>query len=153
MANKVLNYWKGASGDGFDLLFETAPIMMHSIDAEGVLLRVSTFWAGKLGYPPEDLTGRPLVDFMTEKSRKYALDTNLLRNEARYHALLGDADRAIGYLEQAADQNLYFSVPLHTIWPELEPLRGDPRYEALLTRLHEKTEAERAELGLEPLNT
>jgi hypothetical protein len=42
---------------------------------------------------------------------------------------------------------------LHTIWPELEPLRGDPRYEALLTRLHEKTEAERAELGLEPLST
>jgi TolB-like protein len=84
---------------------------------------------------------------------QYALDTDLLRNEARYHALLGDAARAIGYLEQAADHNLYFSVPLHTIWPELEPLRGDPRYEALLTRLHEKTEAERAELGLEPLNT
>ena len=84
---------------------------------------------------------------------QYALDTSLLRNEARYHALLGDADRAIGYLEQAADQNLYFSVPLHTIWPDLEPLRGDPRYEAVLARLHEKVEAERAELGLEPLNT
>jgi tetratricopeptide (TPR) repeat protein len=84
---------------------------------------------------------------------QYALDTDLLRNEARYHALLGDVDRAIGYLEQAVDRNFFFSAPLHVIWPDLEPLRGDPRYEALLTRLHEKTEAERAELGLEPLNT
>jgi len=84
---------------------------------------------------------------------QYALDTSLLRNEARYYALLGDADRAIGFLEKAADQNLYFSAPLHVLWPELEPLRGDPRYEALLARLHEKVEIERAELGLEPLST
>jgi TolB-like protein len=84
---------------------------------------------------------------------QYALDVGLLRNEARYHALLGDVDRAIGYLEQAVDRNFFFSAPLHVIWPDLEPLRGDPRYEALLARLHEKLEAERAELGLEPLNT
>jgi len=54
---------------------------------------------------------------------------------------------------EAVDRNLYYSLPLHEIWPDLEPLPGDPRYEALLTRLHEQLEAERAELGLEPLNT
>ena len=84
---------------------------------------------------------------------QYAVDDDLLRNEARYYALLGDGDQAIGYLEQALDQNLYFPVPLHQIWPDFESLRGEPRYEAILARLNEQVESELAELGLDPVTT
>jgi tetratricopeptide (TPR) repeat protein len=84
---------------------------------------------------------------------EYALDTSLLRNEARYHALLGDSERAIDFLEQAVEQNTITSAPLHQIWPDLEVLRGEPRYEAILARLNERVESERAELGLDPVST
>jgi TolB-like protein len=84
---------------------------------------------------------------------EYALDTSLLRNEARYHALLGDSERAIAFLEQAVEQNTVTAVPLHQIWPDLEVLRGEPRYEAILARLNERVESERAELGLDPVRT
>jgi TolB-like protein len=84
---------------------------------------------------------------------EYALDTSLLRNEARYHALLGDSERAIAFLEQAVEQNTVTAAPLHQIWPDLEVLRGEPRYEAILARLNERVESERAELGLDPVST
>ena len=84
---------------------------------------------------------------------EYALDIDLLRNEARYYSLLGDNDRAIGYLEQAVEQNLYFPVPLHQIWPDFESLRGEPGYEAILARLNERVDAELAELGIDPVTT
>jgi TolB-like protein len=80
-------------------------------------------------------------------------DAGLLRSEARYHALLGKSELAIDYLEQAASLNMLFSMPFHELWPDLEGLRGEPRYEALLTLMNERVEAERKALGLEPVST
>ncbi|MEM6389569.1 MAG: ATP-binding protein [Pseudomonadota bacterium] len=54
-----------------------APILMHSIDADSVLLKVSRFWANKLGYAPEEMVGRKSVEFLTEESRAYARDVVL----------------------------------------------------------------------------
>lgn len=54
-----------------------APILMHSIDADSVLLKVSRFWANKLGYTPEEMVGRKSVEFLTEESRVYARDVVL----------------------------------------------------------------------------
>jgi tetratricopeptide (TPR) repeat protein len=91
-----------------------------------------------------------------------AHDRDLLQNdrngglyfaEARYSALIGDTTRSVSLLEQAFEHNFTRSVPLHFISPDLEILRGDPRYESLLARMNDHVEAERAELGLEPLDT
>lgn len=91
-----------------------------------------------------------------------AHDRGLLQNdkdgglhfaEARYYALMGDTERSVSLLERAFELHFTRPVPLHVISPELEILRGDPRYEALLVRISEHIEAERAALGLDPVST
>ncbi|WP_298917992.1 ATP-binding protein [uncultured Roseobacter sp.] len=77
MTNNILQFWQNAGDDPFEPLFEAAPILMHSIDDKGILLKVSRFWSSKLGYKTEEMVGRPSTDFLTEKSRKYALQTVL----------------------------------------------------------------------------
>lgn len=74
MTNNLLNYMKTAPEDPFEPLMENAPILMHSIDKEGRLLRVSRFWASKLGYEPEEMVGRQSSDFLTDASRKMAIE-------------------------------------------------------------------------------
>ncbi len=54
---------------------------------------------------------------------------------ARWHALLGDVDEAFADLEQAFAERNVWSMFVTTV-PELAPLRGDPRYEALLDRMN-----------------
>ena len=51
-------------------LYEKAPIMLHSIDGAGRLLSVNACFRETLGYASEELLGHPLVDFMTEESRR-----------------------------------------------------------------------------------
>ena len=78
MPNNILRFWTSAGSDHpFDALFAAAPILMHSIDAKGVLLNVSRFWADKLGYDIDEMVGRKSVEFLTEASRKFAADTVL----------------------------------------------------------------------------
>lgn len=77
MAKNVLKFWKGTDGDPFRVLFGTAPIMMHSIDSNGVLIDVSQFWASKLGYTRADMIGRRSTEFLTVESAKYAKDVVL----------------------------------------------------------------------------
>lgn len=60
-----------------DVLMRDAPIMMHSIDHEGILLNVSTMWANRLGYEPPDMIGKPSIDFLTPQSRREALEKHL----------------------------------------------------------------------------
>ncbi|MEL6618679.1 MAG: ATP-binding protein [Pseudomonadota bacterium] len=75
MTNNILRFWQNiGSDDPLEPLFTAAPILMHSIDAKGVLIKVSRFWAQKLGYSSEELVGRKSVEFLTEESRKYATD-------------------------------------------------------------------------------
>ena len=47
---------------------------------------------------------------------------------------LGDRDGALAWLERAADERSWWAMLLEG-WPELAPLHGDPRYEALRRRL------------------
>jgi hypothetical protein len=77
----------------------------------------------------------------------------LFLEEARYHALAGNPDRAIRSLEQAADRGLLVGAPLARFSPELASLRGLPGFEAVQARLSEHLNTERAALGLEPLET
>ncbi|MDC3957244.1 PAS domain S-box protein [Polyangium jinanense] len=56
-----------------EYLYEHAPIILHSIDAEGRLVSVSDGWLDALGYERAEVLGRRSVDFMTEASRELAL--------------------------------------------------------------------------------
>jgi DNA-binding winged helix-turn-helix (wHTH) protein/TolB-like protein/Flp pilus assembly protein TadD len=50
------------------------------------------------------------------------------------HAALGDRERALHWLEQAADEHAFHVIYLK-VWPELDPVRQDPRFEAVIRRL------------------
>jgi two-component system, cell cycle sensor histidine kinase and response regulator CckA len=58
-------------------LYERTPAMLHSIDAEGRLVGVSTAWLARLGYAREDVIGRPSTEFLTAESARYAREVVL----------------------------------------------------------------------------
>ena len=60
-------------------LYDDAPVMMHSIDRDGCLVRVNDHWLARLGYEREEAIGRRLTDFMTVKSREHALNVAMPR--------------------------------------------------------------------------
>jgi tetratricopeptide (TPR) repeat protein len=71
-----------------------------------------------------------------------------------YSAMLGDdQDEAITLLERAFDQGLVVDLTAPKAWPAFLPLRGDPRFEAARSKMLEHLNAERVEMGLEPLTT
>jgi PAS domain S-box-containing protein len=53
-------------------LYHHTPAMLHSIDPRGNLLSVSDYWVENLGYGRDEVIGKPLTDFLTPASRKYA---------------------------------------------------------------------------------
>jgi len=62
-------------------------------------------------------------------------------NVAACYARLGDDARALGWLENAIARNFVPVAFLETIDPFLAPLRGDPRFEALMEKAREKQRA------------
>jgi diguanylate cyclase (GGDEF)-like protein/PAS domain S-box-containing protein len=61
----------------FRTLYQNTPVMLHSIDPAGRILNVSNYWLQTLGYRREEVVGRRLSDFLSEKSRRFAEDTVL----------------------------------------------------------------------------
>ncbi|MBI5093924.1 MAG: PAS domain S-box protein [Candidatus Hydrogenedentes bacterium] len=59
------------------VLFDSMPVMMHSIDREGRLISVSDYWLNAMGYERGEVLGRKSVEFLTEDSRRYAIETIL----------------------------------------------------------------------------
>jgi len=55
-------------------LYECTPVMMHSIEAEGRLIAVSDLWIAKMGYTREEVLGRKSTEFLTEESRRFAVE-------------------------------------------------------------------------------
>jgi tetratricopeptide (TPR) repeat protein len=53
---------------------------------------------------------------------------------ADIHVALGDRERAFRWLDQAAAERAFHLIYLK-VWPELDPLRPDPRFKALILRL------------------
>ncbi len=72
---------------------------------------------------------------------------------AYYAALTGDFEAALAWLDQVVHEGGSFRLNLSSEFSAFAPLRGDPRFEAVLSRLHEHVNAERAALGLEPLSS
>jgi len=73
--------------------------------------------------------------------------------EAAYQALAGDLDSSMDYLDQAVALGFVTHTPISDFWQTLEPLKGDPRYEAIQSRMIEHINRERQALGLEPVST
>jgi len=53
---------------------------------------------------------------------------------ARMHLALGNMDRTIEYLARSLDERVPFTAFLK-LDPEFDPLRGDPRFDELVSRL------------------
>jgi len=71
--------------------------------------------------------------------------------EAAYANLSGDPETAIKHLNRAYERGGLFAMPLSQIWATFKSLEGDPEYDAVQTRINERLNTERAELGLEPM--
>ena len=71
-------------------------------------------------------------------------------NAASFYALAGELSTSMDFLERAAALGFTGSLRLARSWPALEPLEGDPRYEAIQAQMTDHLNSERAKLGLEP---
>lgn len=58
-------------------LYNNTPVMLHSIDRQGRLLEVSDYWLAKMGYERNEVIGRKSTEFLTEESRRFALEEAL----------------------------------------------------------------------------
>lgn len=70
--HRILDYWSSVGEDRFEPLYESAPLMIHSIDGKGRLLRVSRFWLDNMGYEAVEVVGRKSSDFLTKASQDKA---------------------------------------------------------------------------------
>ncbi|HMB59764.1 MAG TPA: hypothetical protein VKN35_07625, partial [Xanthomonadales bacterium] len=68
-----------------------------------------------------------------------------------YYALNGDHEAAIERLASAVDGGYLTATKLSEGWEALTVLEGDPEYQAIQQRMIDHLNAERAELGLDPL--
>jgi PAS domain S-box-containing protein len=50
--------------------YENAPDMYHAVDKDGIIIDCNETEARMLGYKKEEIIGRPVSDFFTEKSKK-----------------------------------------------------------------------------------
>jgi tetratricopeptide (TPR) repeat protein len=72
--------------------------------------------------------------------------------EAMRHALSGDRNSSLAWLDRAVMQGFTSGTPrIAEEWPALAVLEGDERYEAIQSRMLEHLNAERAALGLDPV--
>jgi len=71
--------------------------------------------------------------------------------EAVYFTLAGERDKALVLLSDAVDQGFLQGTKFSFGWDALKVLEGDPEFEAIQARMFEHMNAERAELGLEPI--
>ncbi len=76
-----------------------------------------------------------------------------LIDHARYLVLANDPKGAVATLSQAVDSGLLMAVRPDRIFPEMQPLAGEPEYEAVVARMTQNVNAERAALGLEPISS
>lgn len=55
-------------------IYNKTPVMLHSIDIQGNIIRVSDHWVEEMGYDREEVIGKPLIRFFTPESKKYAVN-------------------------------------------------------------------------------
>jgi TolB-like protein/Tfp pilus assembly protein PilF len=74
-------------------------------------------------------------------------------SEASWHAMAGDPETSLKFLDRAVSRGFISVTPrIAREWPFLVSLEGDPRFQAIQARMIEHLNAERSELGLEPVS-
>ena len=58
-------------------LYQSTPAMLHTVDAQARITAVSDHWLEKLGYTREAVIGRPVTDFLTDDSRRSAMQWSI----------------------------------------------------------------------------
>lgn len=58
----------------FRTLYNETPAMLHSVNREGELIRVSDFWLQSLGYERDEVIGKPFFDLLPQDSRAYVTE-------------------------------------------------------------------------------
>jgi len=86
------------------------------------------------------------------QSQQGANNFFLTGSQAHFAMLSGDHEGAMVLLRQAFDQGGLSIIPLTLETSVFAPLRGDPRFEALLTQMRERLNEQRSLLGLEPVS-
>jgi len=56
-------------------IYHKTPIMLHSIDTEGRITRVSDHWVEIMGYQRDEVIGEQLIRFFTQESRNFAINS------------------------------------------------------------------------------
>ena len=98
----------------------------------------------------EDALGR--VRRVSEDLQAQGIDAPIFfMSEASHQALAGNLDASLDWLDRAISRGFISTLRIAQEWPYLEQLEGDPRFEAIQARMIEHLNAERAELGLDPV--
>lgn len=63
--------------DRYESVYRATPAMMHTIDADGVIVDVSDYWLSVLGYSRDEVVGRSPTDFLTAEDRERSLTVGL----------------------------------------------------------------------------
>jgi two-component system cell cycle sensor histidine kinase/response regulator CckA len=58
-------------------LYNETPVLLHSIDRNGIVVDVNDFWLETLGYKRHEVMGKKVTDFFSDASRKYAEEVTL----------------------------------------------------------------------------
>ena len=56
----------------FRAIYDATPIILHSVDNDGIIRRVSQYWLRHLGYERDEVIGKHLFEFLTESSAQLA---------------------------------------------------------------------------------
>lgn len=54
------------------IIYQTAPVKYHSLDENAVIIEVSPFWLGSLGYSREEVIGHIFWEFLSQSSAEFA---------------------------------------------------------------------------------
>jgi hypothetical protein len=101
-------------------------------DAEGFDLQLSHCAALLREFARGEAAARRGIEGFERRARLGADEPFTRYYAAAAHALKGDADTAIAFLERAAAARRTFTVARARIEPEFEALRGDARFQRLV---------------------
>ena len=60
-------------------LYRETPAMLHMVDGDGQIVTVTDHWLQKMGYRRDEVVGRSISDFFSQRDQKYYADGGLQR--------------------------------------------------------------------------